>query len=1451
MKKITTLLKPWGRIVALTLMMLVSFVSFAATPDVTTDDVSPENNTPTSTDGSKETYQIRYQQSDGTTWGEWKTIGNPYVLDDNYTSFQLRQTVLDDNGGSTVQYVKCDIALPLAGLSDGAVTFSSNKSDATTLSTNTSDAGKAKAIWIYDKEGQPTLLYLLQGYSASGRSMRLSYSLNSGNGWDNSATIYLKAGQTVQARREITVTNNSVSSTTKTVSPDGGIQYYYLDGTTNYNVTGTENKNVLLTTAPSHATTFTLVASGNDPYYKVTPSDKNISFAPITTYTYQYYANGKWYDFTTSFTVLPSTHFKLRRYPTKSKLSSSDKIENSEPQYLYIEGTTEKTLASGDKVTDFKYTLDSTKVDQYTSFTLNKAFKAYRVSVSGTNASLSVTGVSGNYFTLYFDKDYFDKNYPSAKIHVWNTSTTLTPGITLGNWGSRPTIKNLSVVNLDGKGYYQLQALTSGAVGFLLDLDGNGGENDTNRPSWYVNNKKVKDMQCNSIDAGTYFITVDGANSKMYASGSITYQIKLKDQAWKDLTGSTTIYGDDLNFVLRRVTTSDVGGKFYNYVSYNDENNYTIAFGTTYTTKLNDAEFNESEATTFTLPSSGNEFGYPLSYNAETGALVVTSNLDANNQEFAKYYFVSPEITGGKQIEFFRLTPARTRSGSGVTDSNSGGLSPYHFVVSLKDDDVKKLLTKAGLTTTTGTEVHYWIEDNKGNMYTPASSESDNVNLFDENSNGKRGNNNVYYNKGNVLTTGNGYTTESSLATAKTNGEPSKMFTLKVGDGVSYTWFLDVSNNNRILTQSTNKNSLTEAKVSTDLQTGEKAGTYSYYVIGNFNDQRLSGNWNPYDETGHRKMTRYVYHHSAPGIGVIDDTTDPSSIEDLDSVVYRITIARPAIGWSDMYLAIASADQVNKPSSSWIDGTNGDQNTKWAANEWFHIIRPESQWYGTDAGTSTTEAGMDLPAMRGGLYQTDLRYENNSWVGTEDNRSQSINPVIDLYGNASTFTLNVNMTTSTFRISFNSGKLYLDGPAVWNNSQNSDAVTHDVIVRTADSKGNITSTGTTATWYSIPYTYVAADKAFEHLDANGVEQPVVLHKNRAFRFEYDHDYTQPWFGEDDVVPTSMTDKSYVATGSKDETQYLNHVATFQSEDADVAFVGEQTPGSLTNAEHNIYFRLPAYANFYYIRLYLLSNAEGVPEYYYSIRQAMYMNDFESGDDADKDDKYDVRKKVFNGDRYFRMFSDYCAHALPEGVHQYVVDHVDEETGVAYVRQIDLDYIPAKVGVLLGSSTENLEYLYLWPYTDNLNATLPEGTNDLLKPAITKTTIKNVDPDGVHYNYVFFHSAWSGTGFFLPKESEANGGYVTSNNSCYLQTSIQPKAFGTDQKYTDPSGSAKANVFAWALVDEQAESTTTGIDTIKETSDTDNGAYYTLQGLKVARPNKAGIYIHNGKKIIVK
>lgn len=54
-----------------------------------------------------------------------------------------------------------------------------------------------------------------------------------------------------------------------------------------------------------------------------------------------------------------------------------------------------------------------------------------------------------------------------------------------------------------------------------------------------------------------------------------------------------------------------------------------------------------------------------------------------------------------------------------------------------------------------------------------------------------------------------------------------------------------------------------------------------------------------------------------------------------------------------------------------------------------------------------------------------------------------------------------------------------------------------------------------------------------------------------------------------------------------------------------------------------------------------------------------------------------------------------------------------------------------------------------------------------------------------------------------------------------------------------------------FVFDTGESVVTSIDTLAELPAKESGSYYTIQGVKVEKPSKSGIYIHNGKKVVIK
>ena len=130
----------------------------------------------------------------------------------------------------------------------------------------------------------------------------------------------------------------------------------------------------------------------------------------------------------------------------------------------------------------------------------------------------------------------------------------------------------------------------------------------------------------------------------------------------------------------------------------------------------------------------------------------------------------------------------------------------------------------------------------------------------------------------------------------------------------------------------------------------------------------------------------------------------------------------------------------------------------------------------------------------------------------------------------------------------------------------------------------------------------------------------------------------------------------------------------------------------------------------------------------------------------------------------------------------------------------------------------------------------------------------------YYNYLFgFYQANKGLGVntydanqFLLGFWISNGtGKFYSNSACLPIAEADADKMNLGVSYNDfgPTGGMKipALFFDFANADG-----TTGIDEVVNTTVKNNdGKYYTLSGQQVEKPTAGGVYIHNGKKFVVK
>ena len=191
--------------------------------------------------------------------------------------------------------------------------------------------------------------------------------------------------------------------------------------------------------------------------------------------------------------------------------------------------------------------------------------------------------------------------------------------------------------------------------------------------------------------------------------------------------------------------------------------------------------------------------------------------------------------------------------------------------------------------------------------------------------------------------------------------------------------------------------------------------------------------------------------------------------------------------------------------------------------------------------------------------------------------------------------------------------------------------------------------------------------------------------------------------------------------------------------------------------------------------------------------------------------------VFEGENTFGGLYSETNIQVPEGMKAYVITGIDEEKGTVITSPVD--FIPAGVPVMLENEGEAKAITHV-PYTDP--ATVP--TNNKLYYSNPNTPAKSSATDKwyVIYNNKFV-KVTTGT--------EVRGG------KCYLNLNSTPSS-GT-RSYYDIDGSDGTT----ALREVKSE----GVKGEKW----NDGEWYTLQGQRVTKPTKPGLYILNGKKIVVK
>lgn len=303
----------------------------------------------------------------------------------------------------------------------------------------------------------------------------------------------------------------------------------------------------------------------------------------------------------------------------------------------------------------------------------------------------------------------------------------------------------------------------------------------------------------------------------------------------------------------------------------------------------------------------------------------------------------------------------------------------------------------------------------------------------------------------------------------------------------------------------------------------------------------------------------------------------------------------------------------------------------------------------------------------------------------------------------------------------------------------------------------------------------------------------------------------------------------------------------------------------------------------YFYTYSLDGVNPKTDYYYTISESkeLELRDFDDVVYKSLDNKRNI---LLRGNyKYFRTWSSPKAWKISKDVDIFVVDGMnknDDGTVSFSLKPISADandnVIPSNTGVILATkktakdieggavlreraslTTYNTLVIPMEEYGSTTATTDYDDINKL-EPLLEAQVVPT--KKGNKYNYLF--------GFYRAnkvsnKPYEANDfllGFWISNgtgafysNSAYLpidEATAAKMNLGVSYNDFDATGAKKcpALLFDFANVG----SGTTGInEVVNQSTKLNDGKYYTLSGQQVEKPTAGGIYIHNGRKFVVK
>lgn len=382
-----------------------------------------------------------------------------------------------------------------------------------------------------------------------------------------------------------------------------------------------------------------------------------------------------------------------------------------------------------------------------------------------------------------------------------------------------------------------------------------------------------------------------------------------------------------------------------------------------------------------------------------------------------------------------------------------------------------------------------------------------------------------------------------------------------------------------------------------------------------------------------------------------------------------------------------------------------------------------------------------------------------------------------------------------------------------------------------------------------------------------------------FRFVGNRDPQITWYeNTDGTVLEEMAKHPY----DSHDPQVLGHTADAN----DPNEVNYTQQGDNSEVDYHIIWNRPA--GRWTVRLYFYTYSDGndpVTKYYYTITAS---NDMVLHDVTDIVYESEDNKQIItnNGQyKFLRTWSAIKTWKISNKVDVFVVNNVaeDESAVKLTLKNINKDdvtgkyhVIPAKTGVILATKSDASDIAgahfearkdyksyneLVIPMEENESEYVYGEKDNLLVPLYYSQIVPASDEKNFNYFFAYYNARIAtkneekyGASDYLLGFWISKGSKPYQSNSSYLpiakDKAATMKRLGTSFDDFETVGSAKK--VPGVIFDFDNVGGTTGInEVVNQSTKLNDGKYYTLSGQQVEKPTAGGIYIHNGRKFVVK